>query len=108
MDSSPSPLPNPVAYLNYLDPTIAFNYEVTRNVYFATLGVSHSFIIYIMVDDVCSTGFRLGHFVQCPARLEAAVHQQASTCVYCLSSLEAGSFSSESHIVNFCIVDWDL
>ncbi|KAL4067975.1 hypothetical protein V8B97DRAFT_1939408 [Scleroderma yunnanense] len=39
MDGLPLPLPNPVVYLNYLEPNIAFEYEVTRNIYIATLGV---------------------------------------------------------------------
>ncbi|KIM58878.1 hypothetical protein SCLCIDRAFT_1218227 [Scleroderma citrinum Foug A] len=38
MDGPPTSFLNPAVYLNYLDPNAAFDYEVTRNVYIATLG----------------------------------------------------------------------
>ena len=88
------PLPNPVVYLNYLDPRGAFYYEVARNVYLATLGASYLLIIIICECCwlmTCFIGLHLGHSVLSPARLEAAAHQQATTCIFCLSSLEVGS-----------------
>ena len=76
MDGSSPPLPNPVVYLNYLDPKAAFDYEVTRNIYLATLGASHLSTIHmnILVNNMCSIGFCLGYSVLSPARLEVAVH----------------------------------
>ena len=41
MDGLSTSCPDPTVYLNYLDPNTAFEYEVTRNVYMATLGASH-------------------------------------------------------------------
>ena len=106
MDGSSPPLPNPVVYLNYLDPKIASDYEMTRNVYLATLGASHLSIIHVntLANDRCSIiGFGLGHSFLSPARLETTVHWQAATCVFCLSTLEVGSyfFSSCGISVNF-------
>ena len=75
--SSPPSLPNPVVYLNYMDPKTAFDYEMTRNVYLATLGVSPLSIIHVnvLVNDRCFIiGFGLGHSFLYPARLEAAVY----------------------------------
>ncbi|KAG6329752.1 hypothetical protein ID866_9338 [Astraeus odoratus] len=36
--NTPLALPNPALYLNFLDPYIAFQYEVVRNLFIATLG----------------------------------------------------------------------
>ena len=76
MDGPPTSFPNPAVYLNYLDPNAAFDYEVTRNVYIATLGASHLSMVHMNIpDDMLSLGYDLGHSVLCPTRLEATSYQ---------------------------------
>jgi len=91
MDGPTTSFPNPAVYLNYLDPNTAFQYEVTRNVYLATLGASHLSMVHLNTntpDDMWFLGYGLGHSVLCPTRLEVTSYQQATTCLFCLPSLE--------------------
>ena len=45
MSQGSSPILNPVVYLNYLNYTVAHDYEITRDVSLATLGVRRAAVI---------------------------------------------------------------
>jgi len=45
MSQGSSPILNPVVYLNYLNHTVAYEYEYTRDVSLVTLGVRRAAVI---------------------------------------------------------------
>jgi len=45
MSQGSSPILNPVVYLNYLNHTVANDYEITRDVSLATLGVRRAAVV---------------------------------------------------------------
>lgn len=71
--SNSSTLPNPNVYLNYLSPELAFAWELTRDVYLVTCGVSFNRIniFHLSVfDDKIVTGIDMGHPLLCSKGFE--------------------------------------
>lgn len=67
-DNNPQPILNPNVYLNYLEPTIASQYEITRNLFLVTFGVQSPCLIAIMIDSA-AIGSTMGHPFQYTQRL---------------------------------------
>ena len=83
MSQESYPILNPVVYLNYLNHTIADDYEITRNVSLVTLGVRRMTMIsdsYISITE----GPGLGHSFEYSRGLEVDSHREHIYRVVCL------------------------
>lgn len=57
-----SSIPNPDNYLGHLTPADAFQYEVSRNLYLAVLGVSFRMPNHLRIDLMnTNIGYNMGH-----------------------------------------------
>lgn len=79
--SNSSALPNPDVYLNHLPPNLAFAWEVARDVYLVTCGVSSHLYTSPVHSTILSIGIDMGHFIfdsEGPEGFPAVQHRSPS------------------------------
>ena len=79
------PILNPVVYLNYLNQTVGSDYEATRDVSLATLGVRFAAVISAFCPLMrTGEGLSLGYSLEYPGRLQIDPDREDIGCVVCL------------------------
>lgn len=89
-ENQSQPILNPNIYLNYLQPGIATQYEVTRDIFLATLGVRNPCPTGTMID--MAVGSIMGYPFQPTRRLETHSNNQTFYSAICLLCIQVFRF----------------